>query len=417
MINRFKNSIIGAMTGDAMNYPTESNSRNAEGEYSNLTNFVKWEATPGGRFYRHVEPIEKGEYSDDAQLMLCTARSLLRGDMRFEHMGFVELPMWLSYERGGGRACKAQAKTLMRGILPWETENTEQYYNAGGNGAVMRVLPHLFACNPDLYHLQMNVFEDTVLTHGGPMAIQGALTYITYMYLLVSAGFEVYETILDDLVMEMDRWRDVYYFSEHSDRLTRFSDAAPVHFDMEWETNLDAMMDSICTMADYTLEEYLVEIGTQGKGKGRGDVTAIAAITLSLAMPNIEEAMNYVSSMKDADNDTLACVMGGIHGLMYEELPTWMYGVQDAEYAMRLVYFITKGYVEPYVEPSKRHQKLKDTLLTIGRANESLPNFKRLKVLKQEQLTSLAIQEITVVRYKLLTEEGQTIYIKYYKKG
>jgi ADP-ribosylglycohydrolase len=84
MNEKAQGAFLGAAVGDALGWPQEDRSsrigtprgsRVGSPEYA----FQQWIRRAGGRFYAHEEIILPGEYSDDTQLLICTARSLLHG--------------------------------------------------------------------------------------------------------------------------------------------------------------------------------------------------------------------------------------------------------------------------------------------------------------------------------------------------
>lgn len=107
-------------------------------------NSFLWIQRAGGRFYAHEEEIKAGEYSDDTQLIIATGRSLLESDDWYQVLTEVELPLWTAHERGGGGATKRAAASWLSGKPPWTTPAADQrrYFEAGGNGVIMRILPH-----------------------------------------------------------------------------------------------------------------------------------------------------------------------------------------------------------------------------------------------------------------------------------
>jgi len=68
-----------------------------------------------GRVGGYWEKIGAGEYSDDTQLTIAVARCV-SPDGRYdaERFAMVELPYWLSYQRGGGRTIKAAAGVALQ---------------------------------------------------------------------------------------------------------------------------------------------------------------------------------------------------------------------------------------------------------------------------------------------------------------
>src|SRR6266849_3512166 len=77
--------------------------------------YRSWQKASGGRFNTYIDYINKGEYSDDTQLTLAVARSLLGdGSLDAEHFAKVELPLWLDYNRGAGATITAGARAIGR---------------------------------------------------------------------------------------------------------------------------------------------------------------------------------------------------------------------------------------------------------------------------------------------------------------
>src|ERR1700719_2758265 len=142
-------AFLGAAVGDALGWPNEMPARrvrnkNIEAE-NPATGFEIWHRRSGGRFMPHEEIIRAGEYSDDTQLLLCSARSLLHGSVWLNHLVFKELPAWRVYQRGGGGATNRAVDIWMRGQPPWSLRDdlkVKAYFDAGGNGVAMRIMPH-----------------------------------------------------------------------------------------------------------------------------------------------------------------------------------------------------------------------------------------------------------------------------------
>ncbi|WP_435157713.1 ADP-ribosylglycohydrolase family protein [Amycolatopsis sacchari] len=66
--------------------------------------------------------------------------------------------------------------------VPWFGNFFDGWTNAGGNGAAMRIQPHVWAAksltSPDQYW--SDIFLDSINTHGNPRAIAGALLHGQY---------------------------------------------------------------------------------------------------------------------------------------------------------------------------------------------------------------------------------------------
>lgn len=102
-----KGAMLGAAIGDALGWPNEF-SKNEKRDAGPENKFYRWKRYTGGRYWRHDEEILAGEYSDDTQMILAVARSIITGEWE-KNFSTVELPFWLEYERGGGRAVKNAA--------------------------------------------------------------------------------------------------------------------------------------------------------------------------------------------------------------------------------------------------------------------------------------------------------------------
>lgn len=76
---KYTGALIGAAIGDALGWPNEQNSKNIRKNRNSIRTYVEWNRRAGGKYWPHEEKICAGEYSDDTQLIIATARSLLRG--------------------------------------------------------------------------------------------------------------------------------------------------------------------------------------------------------------------------------------------------------------------------------------------------------------------------------------------------
>ncbi|HEX3462579.1 MAG TPA: ADP-ribosylglycohydrolase family protein [Candidatus Elarobacter sp.] len=141
---------------------------------------VAWRRKVGGQFGVEAS-LPAGAYSDDTQLRLATCRAI-RGDGRFDVEAFskVELPVWSSYALGAGRGSRAAATSLTRHVYTWSTnffeEKSTRYVDGGGNGAAMRVQPHVWSArNPgDMASYLPDVLRNSLTTHGHPNGFLGA---------------------------------------------------------------------------------------------------------------------------------------------------------------------------------------------------------------------------------------------------
>ncbi|MBB5417079.1 ADP-ribosylglycohydrolase family protein [Paraburkholderia atlantica] len=189
-------SALWAAYGDAVGFPTELISK---AQFQRRTGrdamqgTIAWRRRVGGMFGPDVEfPV--GAYSDDTQLRLSTSRSI-RGDGYFDVESFakIELPVWLNYALGAGRGSKLAAANLALRESTWSQNFYKSaqsaYWQGGGNGAAMRIQPHVWAAkNLSDSRFIANVVRDTICTHGHPRAIAGAAIHALLLAYVLDSG-------------------------------------------------------------------------------------------------------------------------------------------------------------------------------------------------------------------------------------
>src|SRR5271170_4407033 len=100
---------VGAAVGDALGWPQElrgglKGGKKARESAEPTLAFRPWTRNGGHYSHRYEDPVGPGEYSDDTQLLLATARACLTGTTWWNWLAEVELPTWPLYQRGGGGA-------------------------------------------------------------------------------------------------------------------------------------------------------------------------------------------------------------------------------------------------------------------------------------------------------------------------
>lgn len=172
-------AMLGAAYGDALGWPNERSRNKAKAPEAGAFHKLRaWQRDQSTKFAILRYEIEKGSYSDDTQMILCLSRALLKSDQWYKHYTTKELPFWQVYQRGGGGATKSAVKSWASGIAPWLSDEKERFFNAGGNGVAMRVLPHaIMGYKLDFGHTAHNILLDGIATHGHPLALVGALAY------------------------------------------------------------------------------------------------------------------------------------------------------------------------------------------------------------------------------------------------
>lgn len=343
---------IGAAVGDALGWPQELRGgliggQKARDRLEPRPEFRGWIRSAGYQAHRYRDPVRPGEYSDDTQLLLATARACLTGHRWWERLTQVELPTWPLYQRGGGGAVLTAASSWADNRPPWAgggsskaASSQKRYLGAGANGVAMRIAPHvLWATNVD--ELIERVFRDGITTHGHPRALVGALTYACALHhAAISTDTLEYgesvEAALRGLVdaeqvipLLPGNWGDIGSFAKTWDKTNR-----------EMSQLLEEVRLSLRQGAMSQPTATLEQLGCiDPKINGAGTVTAAAAIYLAArfaARP--QGGLLAAAFLRGGDTDTLASMtaaaLGAIHGV------AWMGkladAVQDASYLERL---------------------------------------------------------------------------------
>jgi ADP-ribosylglycohydrolase len=164
-------SALWAAAGDALGWITELSRGESGVRYrtgnASVSRPVAWTRTIGGRLGPRVD-LPAGTYSDDTQLRLAVGRSI-RGNGSFDVEAFakIELTVWPTYALGGGLGTKAAASNLSRRGVNWFSNffgvNGQAYTSSGGNGAAMRIQPHVWSLPPGSKDLLPNVLRNALV--------------------------------------------------------------------------------------------------------------------------------------------------------------------------------------------------------------------------------------------------------------
>lgn len=431
-------AMLGAACGDALGWPNERIGKSkAPKQQGRLHDFRSWTRRSGGRFFPHEETIEAGEYSDDTQLILCLCRSLLKGEAWWDYFTQVELPFWSTYERGGGGATKRAVDSWLDGVAPWSSnrkpQDVKRYFDAGGNGVAMRVLPHILRLGEKEFpEVAANIFLDGVTTHGHPRALLGALAYGFALWAAFRKDSKLaYGELVEDLIKNAEVWSAL---------------PAPPAIQPEWKNQAERNLQGYAKLwesAKVEVLEYLevcrAEI-TKGalsfdddvlkklqcfsKISGAGTVAAIAAVYL--ASRHAADPINGVVKAAFAigsDTDTIASMTGGLLGCINgsDWLSPVRQDIQDANYIEKCASRLAGGQVDDKasVEPIRR-TPLKNWLDNVAAAHDAmetrLPDRRKAKINRgPDQIGRSGKYKVEFL--KLSTEDGQAIYINKISKG
>lgn len=367
------NSALWAAAGDALGWMTELSHGTSGVKRRTGATVVKepvaWQRVIGGRNGPRVD-LPSGTYSDDTQLRLAVSRSI-RGNGAFDVETFakVELPVWPTYALGGGLGTKAAAVSLSKRGTNWFSNffesKDQKYVNGGGNGAAMRIQPHVWATQNSSDKLVLDVLKDALVTHGHPHGFCGAVFH----------ALTLAHAINKREIPGPEQWFD---FVNRFEKITTDISSDPqlaAFWISAWESStkislknalektiseayrdIDSVLHLLDEAKDSSYQEVLRRIGCLSvEFRGSGFKTALAAAALSYmfrAAP-IEEALRCAANQLESDTDTIATMAGAILGSVSQVRPVW--AIQDRDYivieAKRLATIANRGTADSFGYP------------------------------------------------------------------
>lgn len=428
---RVEGAFTALAAGDALGWPQEFINRRHR--VQPMASFRDWERRGGGRFYPHTEIIRAGEYSDDTQLTLAIARSrLTAGSSWWQHFTRNELPLWTLYERGGGGATKRAAASWLRGLAPWKQSDAEavgRYFEAGGNGVAMRVLPHavLHAEADEPAAMLKDVVVDGAATHGHPRALVGAAAYAYAVWWLLRAQHTVgFGELLTVLLETSATWGLPPVASSTKNGWLEAGNNALQDYEERWAAVVEEMRqllhfglkgleEGVLANDDTVLER----MGTFSRDKGSGTTSAAAAIYLAAryATQPTQGVLRAAFAL-GSDTDTIAAMTGGLVGALGGAdllAPEWA-GVQDSEYLRKIANQLAARQPaeaatpeHPAVTP-KALESIMERLVGGYEGELEFGGTRRARVVEPYKLTP-ATPSIRVAGWQLATSDGQTLYV------
>lgn len=426
---KYIGALIGAAIGDALGWPNEQNSKNINKNRNSIRTYVEWNRRAGGKYWSHEEKICVGEYSDDTQLIIATARSLLRGRQWSNFFRHAELPAWLKYERGGGGATKRAAQKWADNISPWDEKSNspieiKNYFMAGGNGVAMRIIPHIFKNEENIPKIMAQVVLNGMYTHGHPRALIGAMLYAMAVRTLLEQNAVLgYGELIDTLVEEEKQWSVLPEVSNIDIWKSEAERYAQYNYDQMWNECVVETMDYL-KIAKEALDQGILDLGQDTLQKlgcydsrinGAGNVSAVISIYLfSKYAGDPAMAIYETANLSNADTDTLASMVGGLAGALNGQdwIPIELRGVQDYSLFEYLIEQLMDEKCD-FLNSDKQYQLFnneKMATLEIGDSIECLP-FGEI-TLKEIRDGKPKRADMYVKEYVWKTAYGQTIFSK-----
>lgn len=426
---KYTGALIGAAIGDALGWPNEQNSKNINKNRNSIRTYVEWNRRAGGRYWPYEEKICAGEYSDDTQLIIATLRSLLRGRQWSNFFRQVELPAWLKYERGGGGATKRAAQKWADNISPWDEKynsplEIKDYFMAGGNGAAMRIIPHIFKNEEDVEKIMTQVVLNGMYTHGHPRALIGAMLYAMAVRTLIQQDTVLnYGELIDVLIKEKEQWSELPEVSNVAMWKSKAERYAQYDYDKVWNECILETIDYL-KIAKEALSQGILDLGHDTLDKlgcynarinGAGNVSAVISIYLfSKYADDSAMAIYETANLNNADTDTLASMVGGLAGALNGKdwIPIELRGVQDYTLFEYLVEQMLDERCD-FLNNDKQYQLFNNEKMIsvgVGDSIECLPFGKiTLKEVREEKVKR---ENMYVNVYVWKTTYGQTIFSK-----
>jgi len=386
--------LVYGATGDAMGFPVEA------GVVDKVDGFIDW-TNP-----KTKENIKRGEYSDDTQMTLAIARSIWNGEFHPDYFAYVELPLWVYYKRGAGKATTKAALNMFSPRIQWYSNFYPGYEEAGGSGAAMRISP-IVAAFDDLSDIVKYVIYSTIITHGNSNALWGALLAADVMVLAkekktvdktsiletLKIFYEIAKNILtsDDFINE---WKKV----RSEDFLSEFESTFKTVLAKIENINLNDKYPLICRKSG----EY------DTPGMGLSVALCVAGLAMKIRKEPAKELLFMAANEKGTDTDTIASILGSVIGFYgeYSELSEMAKSVQDYEYMLRIQQSLLSGEFE---ERKVDRQEVRKYAMELEKALKAskLPNI------PHPVFGKLQIVEERGKFFKVATEEGQTIFMKH----
>jgi len=355
---RNSGALLASAAGDAMGWMTEfirsPEDLNRKMGVVSVTQYYPWSKQVGGRFQGYEDQMNPGDYSDDTQLTISTA-ACIKPDGKFDYNAFcnAEYPQWLEYARGGGSTVKEAAVKIQRQSASWNNnffkrkvkDESIDYRDGGANGAAMRISPHVFANANNWPQAEVDIWRNSIISHGHPTAIIGSVLYGYGLYLALrwsqdDTGVGLIET-LGKWVKDLE----IPKLSDFRPWLSEWNKGRAESFDTVFNAIKQEAVNYLRLVYkglqnEESPSEVMKQLGCFGAKKGSGLSTAIAGIYLFARQPKLtQENIIIATNMIGTDTDSIAAFTGGLGGAAFgkEAIPSsWQEQVQDAQFLLNV---------------------------------------------------------------------------------
>jgi len=325
---KIRSSMLWAAYGDALGFISELVDHKGLDRRTGgvpLDQLMAWKRRVGGRWGLDVL-LPAGCWSDDTQLRMAVSRSIGSHGFDIESFARVELPVWPSYALGGGRASKAAAKNLGKPSTLWYANTYTGWTNAGGNGAAMRIQPHVWAATDLNDGYMLDVITDSVCTHGHPRAIVGACFHASTLAHCLRVGTVPETATCLDIASRIKG--AICPIEDHRALGTiwigLWEQASGKQFRNEWQLAADELSSAVSRVGIRSETEEDLNVVYKGlverlgltaeHQRGSGILTTVAATALAAAAPSAQDAVVVAANALGTDTDTIATMAGALLG-------------------------------------------------------------------------------------------------------
>lgn len=351
-LKRTISSALWSAYADALGFPTElASDRTVQQRlgHPTITRTESWKRIVGGRFGATVS-LPAGTYSDDTQLRLATSRAI-RGNGYFDVESFakIELTVWQAYALGAGRGSKAAAAALCNRSNNWFSNFFTNYENGGGNGAAMRVQPHVWAASnlADKASYIPDVIRNALCTHGHMRGIAGAVIHAVSLAHAFDTGKPLnpdqWPALANDIraipkMIAGDNELMTFWVPTWTQKSQQTLEDAVDTVAREWE---DASRSAASILLNRRSHDYSAayeevvktQNGLSAEERGSGLKCALFANVAAWISPKAgaQESIQIVANLLDSDTDTIGTMAGALIGAAYPDA-SYLGPVQDHIY-------------------------------------------------------------------------------------
>lgn len=351
-LKRTISSALWSAYADALGFPTELASDKTVQQrlgHPTITRTESWKRMVGGRFGATVS-LPAGAYSDDTQLRLATSRAI-RGNGYFDVESFakIELTVWQAYALGAGRGSKAAAAALCNRSNNWFSNFFTNYENGGGNGAAMRVQPHIWAASnlADKASYIPDVIRNALCTHGHMRGIAGAVVHAVSLAHVFDTGKPLnpdqWPELANDIraipgMISGDNELMTFWVPTWTQKSRQTIEDAVDAVAREWEDASRSAASILLARRPYDYSAIYEEVvktlnGLNANERGSGLKCALFANVAAWISPKTgaQESIQIVANLLDSDTDTIGTMAGAIIGAAYPDA-SYLGPVQDHIY-------------------------------------------------------------------------------------